>query len=247
MNKPLSENMQNFLNYCNTPWGRLFYRLALAMPGELKDRTILDFGSGFGTTADALAANNAVIAIEPNVEMVEHRFQTNTYTQICGGIEWLKNEPEGKYDVIICHNVLEYAANREEILHEFARVLKDDGFISIIKHNRIGKIMQKAVFEYKPEEVMTLLNGDDTSSQSFGTIHEYENHWLEAWSGNSLKISKTSGLRVFYGLQRNELKTDPDWENTMFELEMKAADVPELKEVAFFQHVVLKKYKEKIS
>lgn len=81
--------------------------------------------------------------------MLKHRFCNNEYSQIVGGIDEISKLPSKSYGVIICHNVLEYLDNRAELHCEFSRVLKLDGFVSIIKHNKAGKIMQKAVFEYK--------------------------------------------------------------------------------------------------
>lgn len=56
--------------------------------------------------------------------------------------------------MVICHNVFEYVDNRKELLLELKRVLKVDGFISILKHNNKGKIMQKAVFEYNMKDTL---------------------------------------------------------------------------------------------
>lgn len=49
------------------------------------------------------------------------------------------------FDMIICHNVLEYAKDREDIVKEFTRILKKNGKISIVKHNRAGRVMQMVV------------------------------------------------------------------------------------------------------
>jgi len=38
-------------------------------------------------------------------------------------------KPDGFFDVIICNAVLEHVANPDEIMDEFARVLKDDGLL----------------------------------------------------------------------------------------------------------------------
>lgn len=45
------------------------------------------------------------------------------------------------YDLVFCHNVLEYALDREEILREFHRLLKPHGIISLVKHNRPGRVI----------------------------------------------------------------------------------------------------------
>ena len=232
-------NVQGYYEYMKTPWGKLFYELAWHNI-ECQGRKILDFGSGFGYTADHFAKSNEVIAVEPNEEMIKNRFSENEYRQIKGDINVLKQMPSQSFDVIICHNVLEYLEEREELLLEFSRLLAKDGLISVIKHNRAGKIMQKAVFEYNIDEAMKLLDNENVKSANFGTINEYDDHELEEYSRKSLKIDKIYGLRMFFALQRNELKTGGEWFKNMYDLECKAEEIPEFRDIAFFHHIILK-------
>ena len=229
-------NIQGYLEYVRAPWGRLFYKLAWHNI-ECKGKRILDFGSGFGITADHFAEYNDVTAVEPNEEMLKHRFADNRYEQIAGGIEALKNMPSRSFDVILCHNVMEYLNDREELLSEFSRLLKEDGFVSVIKHNRAGKIMQKAVFEYNIDEALKLLENGNAESVNFGTINEYDDQQLEK---SPLKIHKIYGLRIFYALQRKDLKTGDEWLSDMYALECRAEEIPEFRDVAFFHHIILR-------
>lgn len=232
-------NIQGYLEYVRAPWGKLFYKLAWHNI-ECKGKRILDFGSGFGITADHFAEYNNVTAVEPNEEMLKHRFADNNYEQIAGGIETLKDIPSRAFDVILCHNVMEYLNDREELLSEFSRLLKEDGFISVIKHNRAGKIMQKAVFEYDIDTALKLLENGNAESVNFGTINEYDDHKLEEYCKGILKIHKVYGLRIFYALQRNELKTNDEWFSDMYALECRAEEIPEFRDVAFFHHIILR-------
>lgn len=232
-------NVQGYLDSIHAPWGRLFYELAwhnIACEGK----RILDFGSGFGMTANHLAKCNSVVAVEPNEELLEHRITDNKYEQIVGGIEKIKRMPEQSFDVIICHNVMEYLSNRKELLTEFHRLLKPSGYISLIKHNRAGKIMQKAVFEYNVDEALKLLANENVESANFGTINEYENSELEEYCKDMLEIDEIYGLRIFYALQRNELKVGEDWFSNMYQLECSAEQVPEFRDIAFFHHIILR-------
>ncbi len=235
----INVNTKGYLDTVNAPWGKIFYRLVWHHL-EFEGKRVLDFGSGFGLTANHLAKKNEVIAIEPNEEILAHRVQENNFTQIVGSTEILKTMPSDTFDVIICHNVLEYIKNRDEILNEFTRLLKKDGMISVVKHNRIGKIMQKVVFEYKLEEALKLFENENTESTNFGTIGEYDDYDLEIYSKNRLVIDNVYGLRTFYALQKNELKTGEDWLTDMYEIECRAESIPEFRDIAFFHHVILK-------
>ena len=233
-------NINGYLDYINTPWGRLFYRLVWHNL-EFKDKRILDFGSGFGVTSNHLAKLNDVTAVEPNVELLEHRICNNHYEQIIGSIDKLKEMKDGSFDVILCHNVLEYIEDRADLIAEFHRLLKSDGILSIVKHNKSGKIMHKAVFEYNIDEVMALLNGENSISQNFGTINEYEIEDLKDCFAERFVLDKVSGIRTFFGIQPNSFKSEPDWEEKMFMLECAVESDAAFTNVAFFQHLLLKK------
>ncbi len=233
-------NINGYLNYINAPWGRLFYRLVWHNLG-FKDRKILDFGSGFGVTSNHLAKFNDVTAVEPNGEFLEHRICDNRYEQIIGSIDKLKGMEDSNFDVILCHNVLEYIENRADLIAEFHRLLKNDGILSIVKHNKNGKVMHKAVFENNIDEAMSLLGGENATSQNFGTIDEYEIEDLQDCIAKRFVLDKVYGIRTFYGIQPNSFKCDPDWEERMFMLECAVENDTAYTNVAFFQHLLLKR------
>lgn len=233
-------NINGYLDYIKTPWGRLFYRLVWYNL-QFKDKKILDFGSGFGVTANHLAEFNYVTAVEPNKEMLEHRICDNSYEQIIGSNEKLKEMEDDSFDVILCHNVLEYVEERGELMAEFHRLLKKDGVLSIVKHNKAGKVMHKAVFENNIDEAMSLLSGENAVSQNFGTINEYETEELREYIAGKFTLDKVGGIRTFFGIQPNSFKSEPDWEDRMFALECAVENNPTYANVAFFQHLILSK------
>ncbi len=232
-------NIRGYLDTVNAPWGKLFYELVWHNL-NCENKKILDFGSGFGVTANFLAQKNDVTAIEPNEEMLEHRFCTNEYYQLVGGMEQLKNFPDQYFDIILCHNVLEYLENRNQLFVELQRILNPNGFLSVVKHNKAGKVMQKAVFEYKVDEALELLQHGNAVSANFGTINEYEDYELEQYGQGSFRIEKVYGVRTFFALQRNELKTESDWSSNMYQLECAVEEIPAFRDIAFFHHVILK-------
>lgn len=233
-------NVQNYFEYINAPWGRLFYELVWHNL-EFVGKSVLDFGSGFGVTADKLAERNDVVAIEPNGQLLLNRKQNNQYTQLCGSMDVLKGLCSNSFDVVICHNVLEYVVERAEIINEFYRILKPGGLLSIVKHNKYGKIMQKAVFEYNAEQALKLLKGENIESPNFGQINEYSLDDLAEYCDNRFSVKNIYGIRTFYGLQNNDIKFSENWLENMFKLECAAENIDEFKNIAFFHHVLLEK------
>lgn len=196
-------------------WERLLKRIVWKQIGDLKDKYILDFGSGEGANADHFAKENKVVAIEPWEEMLKDAWKDNEYRQIVGDVKALSEFPDNTFDVIICHNVLEYIDDKEEIVKELARVLKPEGFISIVKHNRNGRVMQMAVLLDDFEKANDLLDGKNSAASKFGEIRYYEDEDITKWAPG-LSIDKVLGIRTFFDLQQNQDKhPDEEWQKKM--------------------------------
>ncbi len=223
------------------PWECLMKRIVWKQLGDIRDKKILDFGSGIGVTANYLAAYNEVTAIEPDEESVGERWADNYYTQIIGSTDEMRKFADETFDLIICHNVLEYTQDREIIVKEFARALKPDGRISIVKHNRAGRVMQMVVLLNDFEHAHSLLDGNDGMVSRYGAIHYYEDSDVEKWCPE-LMITKTLGMRTFWDMQQNqEIHKDAEWQDKMMEIEMRVSDLDGYKDIAFFHHLMIKK------
>lgn len=240
----MTNDLKTYLENLNSPWSTLFYRVVWEQLSQISNSKILDFGSGLGITANHLAKSNDVLAIEPDVEMVEKRMCKNNYQQIIGDIKQLKQLEDNSFDVIVCHNVLEYVKEQKNIFREFYRILKSNGIISIVKHNHLGKIMEKVVYEDNVDEALYLLNGGTVSVPEFGQVNYYDINDIIEWvSDMNVNIEKVLGVKTFWALQQNhELKNQPDWEEKMFEIEMKVCSMDDYINISYFNHVLLKKF-----
>ncbi len=195
-------------------WERLFKRIVWEQIGDLSGKRILDFGSGEGITANHFAKKNDVTAIEPSDEVLASAWTDYQYTQIKGDISTLSQFQDGFFDMIICHNVLEYLDNKEAVLKELTRVLKKDGILSIVKHNRAGRVMQMAVLLDDLKKANELLDGK----------------------------KDVYGIRTFWDLQQNQDKhQEEEWQKEMVQLEMRVSQIQQFRDIAFFHHLLLKK------
>lgn len=222
-------------------WEIMLKKIAWQQLGVIEGKKILDFGSGLGITADYLAKNNDVTAVELSADRIANRSHDNPYEQHCGSTDVLRTFDSGTFDVIICHNVLEYAADRDEIMRQFARVLKPDGYISLIKHNRAGRVMQMVVLLNNFDHANSLLDGNDGIVSEFGKIHYYEDTDISEWC-KELKIVRTMGIRTFWDLQQQqEIQEDLEWQQKMIDIELRVSDRKEYQDIAFFHHLIIKK------
>lgn len=223
-------------------WELLQKEITWDQLGDIKNKKILDFGSGKGLTAFHFAKDNEVVAIEPRADMIADRYEKDNYIQICGNRNNLKEFEDESFDVILCHNVFEYALEREDIIKEFTRLLKKDGFISILKHNRPGRVMQMVVLLNNFSHANEILDGGNGKSNGFGDIHYYDDSDIVKWSDNKLKINKVLGIRTFWDMQQNQdIQKDEKWQKEMIEIEEKVSEIDEYKSIAFFHHVILRK------
>lgn len=223
------------------PWECLMKKMVWKQLGDVRGKKILDFGSGIGVTANYLARYNDVTAIEPDEESVSMRWSDNQYAQIIGSTDELRKFSDETFDMIICHNVMEYAEDRADIFNEFARILKKDGRISVVKHNRAGRVMQMVVLLNDFEHAHSLLDGNDGMTSKFGAIRYYEDADIEKWCPK-LVITKTLGMRTFWDMQQNqENHKDVEWQDEMIDIEMRVSDMNDYKAISFFHHLIIEK------
>ena len=167
----------------------------------------------------------------------------NTYSQLHGGIEELENYDTNSFDITLCHNVLEYIESKDPIIAELFRVLKPQGLLSIVKHNRAGRIFHRAVYSNDPVKALALLDKANDMSNYLGIQYIYSNDDIIEWAkGYSGVIEKIMGMRTFWSLgQDNTIKYNDDWYNNTFELENRVTEIDEFKNVAFYNHLLFRK------
>jgi len=224
-----------------TDWDRLLKRILWTQLGDIKGKKILDFGSGEGITANRFAKDNEVVAVEPWEEMLQNRWQDYEYLQIQGGVSAIAEMEDDSFDMVFCHNVLEYIDDKAQVIKELCRVLKPGGQLSLVKHNRAGRVMQMAVLLDDFDKAHDLLDGKDSAASKFGAIRYYEDASVMDWAP-ALRLVESFGIRTFWDLQQKQEKHGlDDWQDKMVELELRASQIEEFRAVAFFHHLVFEK------
>lgn len=222
-------------------WERLLKKIIWKQIGDIKDKYILDFGSGEGITANHFAKDNSVVAVEPWDEMLQNRWADYDYKQIQGDITCLSQFKDNSFDMIICHNVLEYIDDKASVIQELARVLKPGGTLSLAKHNRAGRVMQMAVLLDDMDKAHALLDGENSAASKFGAIRYYEDDMVSEWAP-SLQLTDSYGIRTFWDLQQKQEKHElEEWQDEMVKLEMRVSQIEEFRNIAFFHHLIFTK------
>ncbi len=237
----MTNDMKLYYDYTISPLGKLFYKTVFHQLKDIKNKNILDFGSGFGFTSNFLAENNTVTALEVNESMIKHSENSNNYTLILGDLSNLKEIKSNSFDFISCHLVLEFVENPKEILNELSRLLKPNGTLSIIKHNKNGRIIQAIVQDFDLQDAKKLLNGGFSYSSAFGDIKYYENKELLNLLDNDFKITDIYGVRALASLHSEDIKNSDNWLNEMFEIELELLNNQDFINTAYFNHILLQK------
>ena len=233
-------NISHYKDLLQQPWGKIQYDITFAQLAHLEDLDILDFGAGFGLVSQFLSQKNRVTAVEPEADLLladDHQ----TFTKIIGSLEALEDLPSQTFDVICCHNVLEYIepSQRPAYIQDFERLLRPGGRLSIIKHNQVGKVLQSVVLNNDTETALGLLEVEDFKSLSFAQGKVYSLSDLEKTS--QLTIDHYLAIRSFYSLQPNHFKTEKGWLEKMTQMELAVCDLKPYKDISFLQHVWMRK------
>lgn len=242
----MPSSINNYRKLIEEPWGKMFYDMIykqLSLPENIR-LNILDFGAGFCVASDYYAKNHIVTAVEPDIKMHKLRLNRHEYKLLTGSIEALGNISDCTFDIVLCHNVLEYVDDKEAVLTELVRLLKPKGRLSIVKHNLKGRILSDAVMKDNPQSALNYLNNDsDNSENMFGRRDTYTNDYLiKTLKPLNLICKNIYGIRTFFALSsNNDIKYSSDWYSNMLELEMKACNIDEFKNIAFFNHLIFEK------
>ena len=80
-----------------------------------------------------------------------------------------------------------------------------------------------------------------TTDKGASAVHRLMREELQNYIAGKFALDKVGGIRTFFGIQPNSFKSEPDWEDRMFALECAVEDNPTYANVAFFQHLILKR------
>ncbi len=242
----MDKDMQLYYDYTISPLGQVFYHTAWEQLQHITQKKVLDFGSGFAFTSEFLAHNNTVLALEKDASMIAAAKKAENFEQMQGDLSTLDAMPKESFDVVLCHMVLEFVDNAPQIIQSLLRVLKKGGVLSIIRHNRAGRIIQALVQETDFAATHALMDGGHAYSSAFGDIKYYDNEDILRWahtdnSENSVSIESVQGIRAMASLHSRAVQNQEGWVKDMLAMEKRLLKDPAFINIAYFNHVFLRK------
>lgn len=241
------ENAEKYDAYLATFEGRLRLDLAFAnlqdfLPKAGRPLHALDFGCGTGAIAVHLARLGFhVTAVDSSVPMLNRvkraaeeaalesiAVEHGDVSQVAGRFE------AGAFDVIVCHNLLEYVADPLAVLRDAFRVLREQsGVISVMVRNQAGDVLKSAI------QSGDLLAADNSLGAEWGReslyggeVRLFTPEGLRAMlRAASLAVVAERGVRVVSDYLPSRVSRDNDYQR-IFELEQKLGRRPDFAAVA---------------
>ena len=151
---------EKYAAYLQTPAGRLRLDLTFAslqefLPQATRPLIALDLGGGTGAMAVRLAELGLhVTLLDNSPSMLELAKQSTQQAGVSERIALKHGDaselatlfPAGSFDVVLCHNVLEFVADPGAVLAGVADVLRiPSGIVSVLVRNQAGEVLKAAI------------------------------------------------------------------------------------------------------
>lgn len=207
---------------------------------------IIDVGAGLGQLAIHFAPEHKVTYLDISEQMMLKAQKLAEASKLHQRIDWhhapyqeFFTANAKKFDVIMCHAVLEWVEEPDVLISGMASSLSDSGLLSLCFYNPAGRDMRNLVMgnfklierqpDYKPD------------SGSLTPINPCRLEQVERWLlANQLSIQSLSGIRVFSDYvshQRGGLAHEDEVEA----MELKYSNQEPFNRIGRYLHIVARK------
>ena len=245
---------QDYAAYLETPEGRLrsdlvFANLQEFLPSskEKDSFCVLDVGCGTGATAVRLARlGMSVTLLDSSLAMLDLAKRTaheagvthKVVLQHGDAAELANLFPTRSFDLILCHNVLEYCDDPGAVLRGAVRTLRDSSAIlSVLVRNQAGEVFKAAILAGDLAAAENGLNAEWGQESLYGgRVRLFTAESLQAMLlESSLAVSVERGVRVISDYLPLRISRSDEYER-IFELERKLGRRPAFAAVARYTH-----------
>jgi S-adenosylmethionine-dependent methyltransferase len=240
--------------YLETPEGRLRLDLAFAnlqefLPQNTRSLHALDIGGGTGSNAVRLARfGHHVTLLDSSAEMlnfaqraVQEAGVSEQITLKHADVGQLPNLfPAESFDLILCHNILEYIDDPCAVLRGAARMLRDSSsMISVLVRNQAGEVLKSAIKDGDLAATERNLTAEWAHESLYGgRLRLFTAESLQAMLLESLLVvTAERGVRVLSDYLPPSVSRSDEYEQ-IFELERKLGSRAEFAAIARYTHVL---------
>ena len=256
IDKGFGSGADKYAAYLETPEGRLRLDLAFAnlqdfLPQPVASLLALDLGSGPGAIGVRLARLGAAVTLLdvslPMLDLAKRAAREAGVTERIalkqGDVGQLSDFEAGSFDLILCHNVLEFVDDPGAVLCSAARILRRPfGVLSVLVRNQPGEVWKAA-----------LLNGDMAAAERNldaewgdeslygGKVRLFTRDSLRSFLAEaSFAVVAERGVRVISDYLPATLPRNDNYDQ-IFELERKLGRRPDFAAVARYTHCLARR------
>ena len=240
--------------YLATPEGRLRLDLAFSnlqefLPEVTRSSRVLDIGCGTGAVAVRLARLGfKVTLLDSSLPMLELAGRAANEAGVSENIAVKNGDAAelanlfdaGSFDVILCHNTLEYVEETDAVLGGAARVLRDSSAIlSLVVRNQAGEVLKAAIKDGDLSSAEHNLTAEWAHESLYGgNVRLFAAERLKPMlAAASLVITAERGVRVMSDYLPPQVSRAAEYEQ-IFELERKLGRRPDFTAVArYIQYI----------
>lgn len=223
------------------PWNRFGYELVehhlkQQIPVDSPPLRVLDAGGGNGVDSLALARmNHQVELVDLSRQMLDDARANAALAGVTDRIDTHAIDIHGldkvfdsdQFDIVLCHNVIQFVDEIRPLLETLIRVLKPGGFLSLITINQLSLPYQAAFVDQDLDKACALLDQTSEHNSIFDIdVREYRSDEVGGWLEElGLEIETCYGIRCLYDYWgSNELKQDPAVYAGLRRLEMELSE-----------------------
>lgn len=253
------EEADKYAAYLETAEGRLRLDLTVAAVEEFlpplpatKPLRALDLGGGTGAVAVSLARRGVeVTLLDSSLAMLDLAERAALNAQISDKVVLRHGDvaqagklfAEEFFDIVLCHNVLEYVECPGAVISDSARLMRRDppGLLSILVRNRAGELLKAAIRTGDLEAAEQGLTANwGYESLYGGRVRLFTPDELLAMSkAAGLELIAERGVRVVADYLPPQIDRQAEYER-IFELERKLGRRPEFAAIARYTHHILR-------
>ena len=251
------EDAERYSSYLKTSLGRLRSELAWenlrgVLPADAPRWRVLDLGGGTGSMSLRLAkAGFPVVLLDSSEEMLGI---ARKEAEACGSaarISFLHGEASRlqelfaaeSFDLVVCHNLLEYVADPEAIVAKIAHVVRNDAVVSVLVRNRAGEVLRATIKSADGTFAKATLSAETAVDSLYGKpVRVFDPQVvIDMLARAGLDVIAQRGVRVFSDYREPKDLEDEAAYQQVLELELLLGARPEFAGIARYMQLIARR------